>query len=168
MDIVTPEKRSAMMAGIRSENTRPEILVRRSLHHLGYRYRLGSRVEKTKPDIVLRKHKVAIFVHGCFWHQHESCKLAYSNRQYSDKWLIKFENNAKRDRRIIKELISSGWRVAVVWEYSTRNRDVLPVVIDRLNNFIRTQQQTYFEFDYHKQPHKPARQLNQSALIFTQ
>jgi DNA mismatch endonuclease (patch repair protein) len=85
VDIVDKVTCSKMMSGIRSSNIHPEILTRKALHSLGYRFRLDSKIEKIKPDTVLRKHKVAIFTHGCYWHQHEGCKLAYSDRNYSDK-----------------------------------------------------------------------------------
>jgi DNA mismatch endonuclease (patch repair protein) len=108
-----------MMAGIRSSNTKPEVVTRSALHRLGYRFRLGSKVGKIKPDIVLRGRKVAIFVHGCYWHQHEGCKLAYSDRDYADKWKVKFDTNKKRDIAVLEGLIGSGWRVAILWEYAT-------------------------------------------------
>jgi DNA mismatch endonuclease, patch repair protein len=79
-DIVDKQTRSRMMSNIRSCNTKPEILIRKALHKYKYRFNLKSKVGKIKPDIVLRCHKVAIFTHGCYWHQHEGCKLAYSDR----------------------------------------------------------------------------------------
>ena len=139
-----------MMSGIRSSNTKPEVLTRQALHRLGYRFRLDSKVGKIKPDIVLRRHKVVVFTHGCYWHQHEGCKLAYSDRDYEEKWLKKFEANRQRDKRVLKDLMEKGWRVAVIWECVTRNKDVFTNEINNLDNWIRSQSSQYFESSYRK------------------
>ena len=149
-DVVDKKTRSRMMSGIRSANTTPEILTRKALHKLGYRYRLGCRVGKTKPDIVLTRYKVAVFVHGCYWHQHQGCKLAYSDRVYSNKWKNKFEDNADRDRRVKKALLDNDWRVAVLWECATRNQTAFEKSIKQLDSFIRTGTNKYYESDYRK------------------
>jgi len=137
-----------MMSGIRSSNTKPEVLTRKALHRLGYRFRLDSKVGKIKPDIVLRSYKVAVFTHGCYWHKHEGCKLAYSDRNYSDKWKNKFEDNRRRDQRVLKQLTKAGWRVAVVWECSTRKSAEFEETIKQLDKFIRTGTPQYFETSY--------------------
>ncbi|MFK5913621.1 MAG: hypothetical protein QM484_04530 [Woeseiaceae bacterium] len=93
VDIVDKKTRSRMMSGLRSRSTKPEILIRKALHRLGYRLKLDSKIEKIKPDIVLGKYKVEIFSHGCYLHQHEDCKLAYFDRRYSDEWKKKFSGN---------------------------------------------------------------------------
>lgn len=93
MDIVSPQKRSEMMAGIRSSNTKPEIVVRKYLHSRGFRYRIGSKILGIAPDIVLKKYKVAVFVHGCFWHRHQGCKYTTTPKTDTQKWLKKFETN---------------------------------------------------------------------------
>lgn len=133
VDVVDKKTRSRMMSGIRSKNTKPEILTRKALHALGYRYKLDSKVGKIKPDIVLQKHKVAIFAHGCYWHQHKGCMLAYSDRNYSKKWLKKFSDNKARDERVKKQLLGEGWRVVVVWECITRNEKKLKETIFKLH-----------------------------------
>ncbi len=135
-----------MMSGIRSSNTKPELIVRKALHELGYRYRLDSKIGKIKPDIVLRSHKVAVFVHGCYWHQHEGCKLAYSDRNYSEKWLKKFSDNSLRDKRVTEQLIGQGWRVAVIWECVTRENAILENEIIKLDAWIKESNDPYFEF----------------------
>ena len=150
VDVVSKEKRSQMMAGIRSGNTKPEVLTRKALHKLGYRFRLDSKVGKIKPDIVLRSHKVAVFTHGCYWHQHEGCKLAYSDRNYEDKWLKKFHANRQRDQRVLEQLKDQGWRVAVIWECATRDSSILQTVIKLLNNWIKSGESQYFESEYRK------------------
>lgn len=139
-----------MMSGIRSSNTKPEILTRKALHRLGYRFKLDSRVGKIKPDIVLRRYKVAIFTHGCYWHKHEGCKLAYSDRNYSDKWKKKFEDNRLRDQRVLKQLTEAGWRVAVIWECATREAEIFEDVLEKLDVWIQVDESQYFESDYKK------------------
>jgi len=139
-----------MMSGIRSSNTKPEILVRSALHKRGYRFQLGSKIGKIRPDIVLRRWNVVVFVHGCYWHQHKGCKLAYSDRNYSAKWKKKFKDNWERDLRAAEHLVENGWRVSTIWECATRNRIVFDSTICQLNNWIRNSQDQYFESDYRK------------------
>lgn len=133
------------MSGIRSTNTRPEIVVRRALHGLGYRFRLGSKVGKIKPDVVLRQRQIAVFVHGCYWHQHPGCRLAYSDREYSQEWKKKFVDNRNRDQRVEKQLLMDGWRVAVFWECSTRHADFLSDEMERFCCWVDQGENTYFE-----------------------
>ena len=116
MDIVSPATRSRMMAGIRSSNTKPELILRKSLHSLGFRYKLNTKILGHTPDVVLKKYNVAIFIHGCFWHRHTHCKYATTPKTNVHKWIVKFDENKKRDSRIEKALLESGWRVAVIWE----------------------------------------------------
>lgn len=147
-DIVNSTKRSKIMSGIRSSNTKPEVLTRKALHRLGYRFRLDTKVGKIKPDIVLPSRHVAVFVHGCYWHQHHGCKLAYSDRNYSEKWQKKFEDNRSRDIRVVDTLMKSGWRVAVIWECATRKKDVFTDVMNALHQWIQTGGTKYFESDF--------------------
>ena len=149
-DIVDKETRSRMMSGIRSADTKPEILVRKALHCLGYRFRLKSKVLNIRPDVVLRKYRVAIFVHGCYWHQHKGCKLAYSDRKYSEKWLKKFSDNRSRDERVVNQLLDSDWRVAVIWECATRSAPVFEDTVVQLHNWMQGRVGNYFETDYRK------------------
>lgn len=150
VDIVEKATRSRMMSGIRSKDTKPEILTRQALHKLGYRFRLSSKVGRIKPDIVLRKHGVAIFTHGCYWHQHRGCKLAYADRVKSEKWKKKFEANVQRDHRVISQLTGDGWRVAVIWECATRESKVFQDVIKKLDAWIVSGKIHYFESAYKK------------------
>lgn len=150
VDIVDKATRSRMMSRIRSSDTKPEILTRKALHRLGYRFRLNSKVVRVKPDIVLPGRKVAIFVHGCYWHQHEGCKLAYTDRKYSDKWKKKFNDNKLRDKRVIELLLSKNWRVAVVWECATREDNVFKLLIKHLDKWIKSEKSQFFESDYKK------------------
>ena len=126
VDVVSPAKRSEMMAGIRSRNTRPEVRVRSLLHRAGYRFRLGSKIGPIKPDIVLTKWKTAIFVHGCFWHGHEQCHLYRLPKSRTDFWSAKIEANKERDRRTSLALLASGWNVIILWECSLKGRRRIP------------------------------------------
>src|SRR5215475_5598744 len=121
VDRLSPEKRSWNMSRIRSGNTEPERKVRSILHRLGYRFRLHRRDLPGSPDIVLPRHKVAIFVHGCFWHQHRGCKKSRKPTSNTDYWDRKLTENVIRDRRNISELKKLGWRVLVIWQCETRN-----------------------------------------------
>ena len=119
-DIVDPQTRSRLMSGIRSENTRPELIVRRLLHADGFRYRLHDRSLPGSPDLVFRSLRTAVFVHGCYWHRHPGCRLAYQPKSRTEFWEKKFADNARRDRAAQKELRRLGWTVIVVWECQTR------------------------------------------------
>ena len=114
-DIMSPEKRSALMARIHGKDTGPEMIVRRLLHGLGYRFRVHSRELPGRPDIVFRSRQVVIFVHGCFWHRHD-CGLAYMPKTRQQFWREKFDRNARRDQEVKSKLEAAGWRVIVVWE----------------------------------------------------
>ena len=115
VDVFTPEKRSAIMAGIRSKNTKPEMRVRKRVFAAGFRYRLHVRKLPGKPDLVLARYNVAVFVHGCFWHGHKCLngKLPETNRNF---WQEKFIRNIKNDRRTARELRAKGWKVITIWE----------------------------------------------------
>ncbi len=114
------EKRSRNMAAIKSKNTKPELVVRRSLHAMGYRFRLHKRDLPGKPDIVLPKYKIALFVHGCFWHRHEGCKYSTIPKTRTEFWIEKFRNNVERDKLNQAKLISMGWTPLIVWECETK------------------------------------------------
>ena len=149
-DIVDKATRSRMMSGIRSRNTKPEIITRKALHQLGYRFRLDSKIGKIKPDIVLRKRKVAVFCHGCYWHQHKDCKLAYTDRHYSEKWQKKFTDNKNRDQRVVTQLLAEGWRVAIIWECVTRNTAEFDKAMKQLDSWIQSAEDNYYETGYRK------------------
>jgi len=121
VDVVSPADRSRMMAGIQGKNTKPELTVRRMLFASGYRFRLHRRDLPGAPDIVMSGRKVAIFVHGCFWHHHQGCRYAKMPATRPDFWKAKLEANVERDRRAVEKLHALGWRVLCVWECSTRD-----------------------------------------------
>lgn len=116
VDIVDQKTRSRMMAGIGPKNTKPELIVRRSLHSRGFRYRLHDRRFPGKPDIVLPKYRTVIFVHGCFWHRHEGCPKATTPATRPDFWKAKFRRNVERDQENREAVRRLGWRPLVVWE----------------------------------------------------
>lgn len=125
-DVVSISKRSAMMAGIRAKDTKPEVILRRLLHRTGYRFRLHKRGLPGKPDLVLAKWNAVVFVHGCFWHGHESCDLFRLPKSRTDFWAAKIEGNQRRDTAKEGELIGSGWKVIIVWECALMKKRQLP------------------------------------------
>ena len=120
-DIVSPEKRSEMMKGIRSKDTKPEKTVRSWLHRGGYRFRIHRKDLPGTPDIVLPRYRLAIFVHGCYWHRHENCKLTALPKTNTEFWESKFAKNQERDKLKLEECRDAGWKVVVIWECETRN-----------------------------------------------
>ena len=133
MDILTPEQRSALMSRIRGVDTKPELVVRRALHAQGYRYRLHGRKLPGRPDLVFRKRRVVVFVHGCFWHRHEGCPKSRLPKSRADYWRAKFESNVERDQRNERVLADDGWRVFVAWECEIEKDETL---VERLTEFL--------------------------------
>lgn len=136
-DVVTPETRSRMMAGIRGKDTKPEMLVRQALFAGGLRFRLHRRDLPGAPDIALPGRKVAIFVHGCFWHRHERCRYAKLPATRSEFWKAKLEGNVERDERAIEALRAMGWRVLIVWECAIRDKEKLSLLPEALSGWVR-------------------------------
>lgn len=120
------------MARVRGKDTGPEVRVRRTAHALGLRFRLHRKDLKGSPDLVFSKHRVAIFVHGCFWHQHPGCKRAKMPATQRDFWKTKLTRNAVRDRECISQLKSEGWRVEVIWECETKKPDEIRKRLERI------------------------------------
>jgi len=120
-DIVDREQRSKNMSRIRGRDTLPELAVRRIAHGLGLRFRLYRKDLPGCPDLVFPKHKLAIFVHGCFWHRHSQCRYAYTPSSRKAFWQKKFSDNVTRDRRSEQALRYLGWRILVIWECETRS-----------------------------------------------
>ena len=116
MDRMTPEQRHRCMSRIRSKDTKPEQAVRQMLHALGFRFRLHVKNLPGKPDIVLPRHKKAIFVHGCFWHSHGCRTNRKKPATRTHFWETKFSRNIARDKSAIQKLWQQGWQVLVVWE----------------------------------------------------
>lgn len=140
-DVVDKATRSRMMAGIRSKNTKPETIIRKGLHARGFRYSLHPKNLPGKPDIVMPKWRVAIFIHGCFWHRH-GCSLSKMPANNAAFWNSKLTANKSRDASMKQQLIEAGWRTATVWECATRGKfatENLPYLLDRLAAWIRNQ-----------------------------
>jgi len=126
VDVVTAAARSRMMAGIRGKNTKPELILRKGLHALGFRYRLHDRLLPGKPDIVLPRYRAVLFAHGCFWHGH-NCHLFKVPSTRTDFWLAKIARNRVVDERAGMALMATGWRQAVVWECALKGKARLPI-----------------------------------------
>lgn len=122
------------MARVRNRNTNPEIIVRKLLHRKGYRFRIQSKDLPGKPDIVMRKYRTVVFVHGCFWHSHADCPRAARPKSNVDFWNHKLDKNIKRDLEVDKELESLGWRILTIWQCQTRNLVTLELLIDSFFN----------------------------------
>jgi DNA mismatch endonuclease, patch repair protein len=137
VDTLTSAERSERMRRIRSSNTKPEVLLRKALHVRGLRFRLHARQLPGKPDMVLARHRVAIFVHGCFWHRHESCKVATTPKSNTEFWVNKFARNVVRDKRVQAELEAAGWRVIVSWECEVDTPAKAAATAERLDALIR-------------------------------
>jgi DNA mismatch endonuclease (patch repair protein) len=120
-DTLSPAERSVRMSRIRGRDTRPELVLRRILHALGLRYRLQGKGLPGTPDLVFPRHKVVVFVHGCFWHRHAGCKIASTPKSNTAFWTEKFAKNVARDARMASSLEQLGWRVLVVWECELAN-----------------------------------------------
>lgn len=131
-DLLSTELRSLNMSRIKSRDTRPELFVRSLLHRMGYRFRLHRSDLPGKPDIVLPRHKLIIFVHGCFWHRHKGCRFAYTPKSRVEFWECKLGGNVERDIRVRKTLRKLGWRVVIVWECELRNAAKLEARLRRL------------------------------------
>jgi DNA mismatch endonuclease, patch repair protein len=114
--------RSANMRAIRSEGMRPEMAVRKLVHNLGFRFRLHRRDLPGNPDLVFPAKRKVIFVHGCFWHSHEACKVAHLPKSNLNYWIPKLERNQTRDAKNLLLLKELGWRVLVVWECETKDQ----------------------------------------------
>ncbi|RPF70970.1 very short patch repair endonuclease [Aurantiacibacter spongiae] len=124
-DIVSADVRSRMMSGIRGRNTKPELLLRKGLHRLGFRFRLHAPELPGKPDIVFPRYNAVLLAHGCFWHGHD-CHLFKLPSTRQEFWQMKIERNRLVDARTMSALADLGWRVGVVWECALKGRTRLP------------------------------------------
>lgn len=134
MDTLSSLDRSKNMRAIKGRDTGPELIVRRLLHAMGYRFRLHRRDLPGSPDVVLPRHRVAVLIHGCFWHRHSCSRGRSKPRTRRAFWRTKFAGNEVRDRRSLRALRREGWRVIVVWECQTGEVDRLR---ERLARFLQ-------------------------------
>lgn len=131
-DVFTPEKRSAVMCRVKGRNTSPELKVRKALTGLGVRYRLNRKDLPGSPDIVMAGRRLAIFVHGCFWHGHDCARgsrVPKANREY---WTAKVARNVARDARTAADLAAAGWRVETIWECDLKDAAALKARLERM------------------------------------
>lgn len=142
-DIVDPITRSRMMAGIRGQNTKPELAIRKALHRRGLRYVLHSRKVAGKPDLAFPARRAAVFIHGCFWHGHD-CPLFKIPSTRSEFWSAKIGRNRARDAEVLAELCMTDWRTLVIWECAIRGAGRLSVeqVADRAHAWLSGAQPT--------------------------
>jgi len=134
VDIVSESQRSWNMSRIRARDTQPERTVRSALFKAGLRYRVDVHDLPGKPDIVLKRYRTVVFVHGCFWHRHPGCKLAYTPKSRNDFWEAKFERNVERDREVETQLRQAGWRYLVIWECEVRDDSQLQALIREIKS----------------------------------
>lgn len=134
-DVVNPATRSRMMAGIRSKNTTPELIVRSLLHKLGFRFRLHRKDLPGKPDIVLPKYRAVVFINGCFWHGHD-CRYFKWPSTREEFWRAKIHRNQHNDEQALRSLTLEGWRVAIVWECALKGKSKY-IYSDILSTWIR-------------------------------
>lgn len=132
VDTVSVEVRSKMMGKVRSKNTEPELLVRSALHRMGLRFRIHRKDLPGRPDIILPRHRLAIFVHGCFWHRHLGCKHASTPNSNVAYWEAKFATTVSRDSRNRASLEQQGWTVVVIWECEARDGSRLQDILQQL------------------------------------
>jgi len=125
MDIVDQATRSRMMSGIRGKNTKPELVVRRLAHALGYRFRLHGKDLPGKPDLVFPARRKAILVHGCYWHRHQGCRFCYSPKSNTVFWEQKFRRNVARDADALIKLQALGWDTLIIWECETADSEAV-------------------------------------------
>ena len=131
-DVYPPEKRSAVMRRVKGKDTSPELKVRKALTALGARYRLHRKDLPGKPDVVLPGRRLAIFVHGCFWHGHDCARGARVPKQNRDYWLGKVGRNLTRDAASCEALAALGWRVETIWECELKDAATLARRLERL------------------------------------
>jgi len=149
-DVHSKETRSKNMAAIKGKNTKPEMLVRKFLHAHGFRYKLHDKSLPGKPDIVLPKYKTVIFVHGCFWHGHSSCKYFVVPKTRTDWWLNKINGNIANDTKAVKALKKESWKIITIWEYELKPAKVEKTLFSKnfpdLNSYSKQTIKAIFSF----------------------
>ena len=136
MDVFEKAKRSEIMSHVRGGNTLPELVVRRALHRMGYRYRLHSKNVPGRPDLVFTRPKVALFIHGCFWHRHH-CPRGSTPATNKSFWKAKFARNVARDRQVRRELRKAGWKQVVIWQRELKGSAALRRVLGRVTRLLK-------------------------------
>jgi DNA mismatch endonuclease (patch repair protein) len=132
-DVFTPDERSRVMRAVKGKDTKPEMIVRRMAHALGYRYRLHRKDLPGSPDLVFAGRQAVIFVHGCFWHGHDCARGSRQPKTNAEYWRAKIARNVSRDAAALKALDDLGWKTLVLWECDLKDRDALAL---RLRDFL--------------------------------
>lgn len=145
-DTMTPEQRHKCMAAIKGKDTKPEMIVRKYLHSLGYRYGLHNKNLPGCPDLVLRKYKTVIFIHGCFWHGHDGCKYYRLPKSNVEFWKEKITRNRQRDRESVRSLIKKGWNVITIWECDLKNKDKREETLNNLKSRLQKLHSPYPDY----------------------
>ncbi|MDO4574211.1 MAG: very short patch repair endonuclease [Planctomycetia bacterium] len=149
MDIKTVPERSQNMAKIHSKNTRPELYIRSLLHKRGFRFRVSGLQIFGKPDLFFTKKRIAVFIHGCFWHRHKNCKYTYIPKSNVSFWLKKFRANVLRDNFVKSELLKSDIFILVIWECTVKkmksDSNFAEQTYTQISNFLQTPDSRYFE-----------------------
>lgn len=127
-----PLTRSEVMSRVRMKDTGPEMIVRRAAHAMGLRFRLHSNMLPGKPDLVFPSRRIALFVHGCFWHRHPGCKATRTPKSRVDFWETKFRNNVQRDSQVREELERLGWKAMIIWECEVADPEKVAEVLKRI------------------------------------
>ena len=145
-DVLTKAQRRLNMQHVKSVDTKPELMIRRTLHSKGFRYKLHTKFLPGSPDLVFPKYRVVIFVHGCFWHRHNCYKASVPSSR-TDFWLNKFKENIARDQLNIQQLSNLGWRILVIWECALKGRNKISfdLLINLMTNFIKNDVSQFFE-----------------------
>lgn len=137
------------MSKIHSKNTKPELFIRSLLHRNNFRFRVSYSKVAGTPDIFFTKKRVAIFIHGCFWHRHKDCRYSYCPKSNTDFWETKFQKNILRDKEIVKLLTEENIRILIVWECTVnkmmRDKKFRTEILDILKNFINESETNYTE-----------------------
>lgn len=149
MDIKSKEERSRNMAKIKARDTKPEVFIRSLLHRSGFRFRVADAHVFGKPDLYFSKKRVAVFVHGCYWHRHTDCKYAYTPKSNIGFWQKKFDANVARDKTVKSYLLASGIRVLVVWECTVEkmmhNEEIAKKLLAKITDFLLMSEINYLE-----------------------
>jgi DNA mismatch endonuclease, patch repair protein len=149
MDIKSPDARSRNMSRIKNSKTKPEMFIRSLLHKNGLRYRANYSDLPGKPDLFFCKARVALFIHGCYWHRHANCKYAYTPKSNLDFWLPKLERNRLHDKEIIELLLSKNIRIIIIWECTIKkmqkDENERNEILSKIVDFIRYEPDSILE-----------------------
>lgn len=170
-DTLTKEKRSELMSHIRSTNTKPEVALRHALWRQGFRYRMNLKGLPGSPDIVLPKHRTAVFVHGCFWHGHKGCKEFTVPKTNTEFWVKKIKRNQERDQEVWRQLEAEGWSVVIVWEcdlakakFNETVERIVSEIISNGNTYRRHQEERRIERAKRLDEQKTARERRKELM----